>query len=515
MGYGENIMGKYGIFDIVGPIMIGPSSSHTAGAVRIGLMTGQLTEYDPFEVKLQFHGSLAKDYRAHYTDAGVLAGIMGIQVDDERIRTAFEIAEEKGIAVKCEPVNIAGAHPSTIVVIQKSRNGTLSTVRSKTIGGGNIVVEEINGYPVEITGDHHEIFFIGSNSDKVSTVIGSKWKWIIGKDKIYTQYRTDAASSEEVKKTIHSLSRLGFVAYFKPIVDEKGFGLEFFDRIGDLIQEATRSRKSVGRIVIEYEVKNTEKDEHWVKLKMQRCRDVMRKAGYLGISQAQKTLGGLGGGDAPRLERSRTVGRTLSGSTLVRAAALALGSAEVNAAMGRVVACPTAGSCGVLSAVVAATAENRGLPDSKVVEALFAAAGAGLIIAENFTISGSTGGCQAECGVASAMAAAALVELEGGTPEQLGHAIAISLKNIIGLVCDPVAGFVEVPCIKRNAGAVANAFISADMALSGIRSIIPPDEVVAALKDVGQLMDPKLKATLGGGLATTTTAKKIEKNLKF
>jgi L-serine dehydratase len=508
-------MGKYGIFDIIGPIMIGPSSSHTAGAVRIGLMAGQLTKYDPIAVKLQFHGSLAKDYHAHCTDTGVLAGIMGFQVDDDRIRTAFEIAEEKGIAVKCEPVDIAGAHPSTIVVIQKSRNGTSSTVRSKTIGGGNIVFEAINGYPVEMTGDRHEIFFMGSHSDKVPSIIGSKWKWIIGEDKIYTQYRTDAVSTEEIKKAIHSLSQLGFVAYLKPIVDEKGFGLEFFDQIDDLIQKAIRSRKSVGRIVIEYEVKNTGQDEEWVRLKMQRCLDVMREAGYLGTSQAQKTLGGLGGGDALRLDRARAAGRTISGSTLVRAAALALGAAEVNAAMGRVVACPTAGSCGILGAVVAATAENKDLSDSKVVETLFAAAGVGLIIAENSTISGSTGGCQAECGVASAMAAAALVELEGGTPKQLAHGIAIALKNIIGLVCDPVAGFVEVPCIKRNAGAVANAFIAADMALSGIRSVIPPDEVVAALKDAGQLMDPKLKATLGGGLSATATAKKIEKNLLF
>jgi L-serine dehydratase len=192
---------------------------------------------------------------------------------------------------------------------------------------------------------------------------------------------------------------------------------------------------------------------------------------------------------------------------------LALGAAEVNAAMGRVVACPTAGSCGVLGAAVAAIAEDKDLPDSKLVEALFAAAGAGLIIAENSTISGSTGGCQAECGVASAMASAALIELAEGTPEQFGHAIAISLKNVMGLVCDPVAGFVEVPCIKRNAGAVANAFIAADMALSGIHSVIPPDEVIAALKEVGQLMDPKLKAMLGAGLPVTETAKKIEKNL--
>ena len=160
-----------------------------------------------------------------------------------------------------------------------------------------------------------------------------------------------------------------------------------------------------------------------------------------------------------------------------------------------------------------AIAENRGLPDSKVVEALFAAAGAGLILAKHSTVSGALGGCQAECGVVSAMAAAASVELSGGTPEQFGQAVAISLKNIIGLVCDQVAGLVEVPCIKRNAGAVANAFIAADMVLCGICSIIPPDEVIAALKEIGQLMNPDLKDTLGVGLSATATARKIEKQI--
>jgi L-serine dehydratase len=506
-------MGKYGIFDIVGPIMIGPSSSHTAGAVRIGLMAGQLTGYDPLEVRLQFHGSLAEVYHTHFTDAGVLAGLMGFQVDDERIRHVFDLAKGKGISVKCEKVNIPEAHPSTIIVIQKGRDGASSTVRSKTIGGGNIVVEEINGYPVEMTGDHHEILFIGSNGEKASVILGPKWKCLISKEGGCIQFRSDAVSIEKTTQVGRSLSRLGLVFYFQPIIEDKGFGLDFFDRIEDLIHESDRSRKSVGQTVIEYEKRNTGKDEEWVRLRMQRCLDVMREAGYQGISQIQKTVGGLVSGDAPRLERARAEGRTISGPTLVRATALALGAAEVNAALGRVVACPTAGSCGVLGGVVVAMAEERGIPDSKVVKALFAAAGVGLIIAEHSMISGAMGGCQAECGVASAMAAAALVELAGGTPEQFGHAVAISLKNILGLVCDPVAGLVEVPCIKRNAGAVANAFIAADMGLSGIRSVIPPDEVIVALKEVGELMDPKLRDTLGAGLSKTATAQKIEEQI--
>jgi L-serine dehydratase len=497
-------MGKYGIFDIVGPIMIGPSSSHTAGAVRIGLMAGQLTGYDPVEIRLQFHGSLAEVYHTHFTDAGVLAGLMG---------HAFDLAKEKGIPVQCEKVNIPGAHPSTIIVIQKNRDGSVGSVRSKTIGGGNIVIEEINGYSVEMTGDHHEILFIGGSGERASASLGPKWKRFLSKEGVSIQFRSDAVSIEEATQAIRSLSTLGLALYFRPIIEGKGFGFDFFDRIEDLLHEAERSGMSVGQTVIEYEKKNTGQEEEWVRLRMKRCLDVMREAGVQGISQVQKTVGGLVSGDAPRLEQARAAGRTLSGSALVRATALALGAAEVNAALGRIVACPTAGSCGVLGGVVVAIAEEKGLPDPKVVEALFAAAGMGLIIAEHSMISGAIGGCQAECGVASAMAAAALVVLEGGTPEQTGHSVAIALKNVLGLVCDPVAGLVEVPCIKRNAGAVANAFISADMALSGIRSVIPPDEVIAALKEVGELMDPKLRDTLGAGLSKTPTAQKIEERI--
>jgi L-serine dehydratase len=385
--------------------------------------------------------------------------------------------------------------------------------RSKTIGGGNIVVEEINGYPVEMTGDHHEILFIGGESEKAFVILGSKWKRFLSKERSSIQFRSDTISIEEARQAARSLSSAGLAFYFQPIIEGKGFGLDFFDRVEDLIHQAARSGMSVGQTVIEYEKKNTGKDEEWVRLRMKRCLDVMREAGYQGISQIQKTVGGLASGDAPRLERARVAGRTLSGSALVRASALALGAAEVNAALGRVVACPTAGSCGVLGGVVVAIAEEKGLPDPKVVEALFAAAGIGLIIAEHSMISGAIGGCQAECGVASAMAAAALVELANGTPEQLGHAVAISLKNILGLVCDPVAGLVEVPCIKRNAGAVANAFIAVDMALSGIQSVIPPDEVIIALKEVGELMDPRLRDTLGAGLSKTPTAQKIEERI--
>jgi len=181
--------------------------------------------------------------------------------------------------------------------------------------------------------------------------------------------------------------------------------------------------------------------------------------------------------------------------------------------MGKIVAAPTAGSCGIIPAVLMTIAEERKIDDEQLVMALFTSSAFGMVIANKASISGAEGGCQAECGSASAMAAAALVELCGGTPVMSGHACAIAIKSVLGLVCDPVAGLVEIPCIKRNAMGAANAFVSAELALAGIESKIPVDEVIHAMKVVGDCMIPALKETAEGGLAATPTAKKYMKQV--
>ena len=186
----------------------------------------------------------------------------------------------------------------------------------------------------------------------------------------------------------------------------------------------------------------------------------------------------------------------------------ALAVSELNAAMGRVVAAPTAGSCGILPAAVL-TMQEKGCSEHDCVMALFTASAVGMVITTSASVAGAQGGCQAECGSAAAMAAAAIVELAGGTPRQAADAVAMALKNILGLVCDPVAGLVEIPCIKRNASGVAGAFVAAELALAGIESAIPADEVIVAMKKVGDAMSPALKETAEGGLAATPTARRL------
>jgi L-serine dehydratase len=206
-------------------------------------------------------------------------------------------------------------------------------------------------------------------------------------------------------------------------------------------------------------------------------------------------------------------GITLTGDFLNRAMARAMSSSEVNAAMGRIVACPTAGSCGILPAVILSAGEKLKKAKDELLNALFTAAGVGIIIAKNATLAGAEGGCQAECGSAAAMASAAVVEMMGGTPEQALNAAAIVIKNILGLVCDPVAGLVEVPCAKRNVAGTVSALTTADLVMSGVSSKIPFDEVVGAMYKVGRQMPVELRETAQGGIAITPTALKFKKEI--
>lgn len=240
---------------------------------------------------------------------------------------------------------------------------------------------------------------------------------------------------------------------------------------------------------------------------------VMRESIKKGLSEKVHSVSRLTGGEAMTLYRYADFD-PFSGSETCHAAAAAMAVVEVNAAMGRIVAAPTAGASGILPAVLLESGHARGWTDDQLIEGLFCAGAIGMLFAKNATISGAEGGCQAETGVAAAMAAAALVELSGGEPLQCLDAAAIAVKNIEGLVCDPVAGLVECPCIKRNGMGAANALISADMALCGITSLIPFDEVVASMYSVGRDIRPEYRETAKGGLAATPTGKLIAAGIK-
>lgn len=286
-----------------------------------------------------------------------------------------------------------------------------------------------------------------------------------------------------------------------------------YDSIQELVDKAKKKGKRISELVLEDQARQMEQSQDELFEQMRASLQVMAEAAAKGLSAVSKSASGLSGGDANKMRRAVEAGRTLSGKVLSETLAKALAIAEVNACMGRIVAAPTAGSCGIIPAVLLTLQEENDLTEERVVMSLFTAAGLGMVIAKKASISGAEGGCQAECGSAAAMAAAAAVELMGGRPQMSAHAGAIALKSVLGLVCDPVAGLVEVPCVKRNASGAANALIAAEMALAGIESTIPVDEVIGAMKAIGDAMPKSLKETAEGGLADTPTAKKIAREI--
>lgn len=247
---------------------------------------------------------------------------------------------------------------------------------------------------------------------------------------------------------------------------------------------------------------------------MEKMWRAMKEAGE-SYDKNQRSRSGLVGGMGGQMREYLEKGNSLSGSFISEVIAQALEMGEANACMHRIVAAPTAGACGVLPAVLLPIYKRQMASDTEITEAMYTAAGIGQVIASRAFIAGAAGGCQAEIGSASAMAAGALVCLRGGGPEQITHAAAMALKNLLGLVCDPVAGLVEVPCVKRNVIGAVNAVSSADMALAGITSRIPPDQVIDAMKEVGESMHISLKETGEGGVANTPEARKIKLNMNL
>ncbi|NLY31406.1 MAG: L-serine ammonia-lyase, iron-sulfur-dependent, subunit alpha [Firmicutes bacterium] len=281
----------------------------------------------------------------------------------------------------------------------------------------------------------------------------------------------------------------------------------------ELVKICRENGIPIWEYAIREEALRSETSSEEVVEKMRRTLHVMMDSSTIAQEQEVKSISGLIGGDAYKIRSYADRGNTLTGSFINRAMARAMSASEVNAAMGRIVACPTAGSCGILPAVILSAGEELHKTEDELVNALFTAAGVGIIIARNATLAGAEGGCQAECGSAAAMASAAVVEMMGGTPEQALNAAAIVIKNVLGLVCDPVAGLVEVPCAKRNVAGTVSALTTADLVMSGVASKIPFDEVVEAMYRVGRQMPAELRETALGGVAITPTALRLKKEI--
>lgn len=282
-----------------------------------------------------------------------------------------------------------------------------------------------------------------------------------------------------------------------------------FRTVQELVTLAEEKKVKISDVMIEKEIAETGRQREEIFSRMEKNLEVMEKAVENGL-KGVRSRSGLTGGDAVLMQKYIEKGTSLSGETVLDAVSKAMATNEVNAAMGTICATPTAGAAGCVPGTLFAVKKKLRPTREEMVRYLFTAGAFGYVIANNAFISGAAGGCQAEIGSAASMAAAAIVEMAGGTPKQSAEACAITMKNMLGLVCDPVAGLVEVPCVKRNAIGASNAIVAADMALAGIESRIPCDEVIEAMYRIGQMMPNALKETAQGGLAATPTGRALE-----
>ena len=507
-----------GTFDVLGPIMVGPSSSHTAGALRIARLAASLCPGTVEAVVFTLYNSFAKTYRGHGTDRALIAGILGLDTDDPRIRDAYSLAAERGLKVTVvEAPDAPELHPNTVdIEMRHSAGGLPTVVRGESVGGGSIRIARINGVEVDVTGrmptlvvEHLDVpgmlaLMTRELGDAgVNIAYMSSYRTAPGKA-AYSVFECDSSPAPEVVGRICSARGVvsvndvevpGFMAVPPTACSDYDFSTA-----SELESLCGRSGLSVGRAMRAREEDICGKE--LASSLIGRIVEVMRDETQAPIDRPVASLGGFIGGQAARLWTAAEDGRASCGDMLARACAYAMATIERSAAMGVIVAAPTAGSSGVVPGCLIACSESLGCDDARLGDALYAAAAIGALVEHWASVSGAEGGCQAEVGTASAMAAAGLVELRGGTARQALAAATIAVSNMLGLVCDPVRGLVEIPCQVRNAAGAANAFTACDLAMAGIELPIPFDEAVDALGRVGRSLPAALRETAQGGLAT-------------
>ena len=286
-----------------------------------------------------------------------------------------------------------------------------------------------------------------------------------------------------------------------------------YHNLRELLQQAEERNVLLSRIVLENEMEQFGLDAQTIYQKLADRYEVMERAASRALNEPLNTAGNLIRGIAMQQNAYTVKGETLCGEFMNTAMAMALSGSEVNASMGKICAAPTAGACGIVPAVLISIERAKELPKSEMLNALLTTSGIGTIIMKNATVAGAEGGCQAECGVAAAMAAAAGVELCGGTPRQSIWAAVLALVNCMGLVCDPIAGLVQVPCAQRNASQTVNALTCIDLAMAGMTLPVTPDEVIESMYKVGRMLPPQLRETAQGGIAATQSAQEITKEI--
>lgn len=498
--------------DVLGPIMRGPSSSHSAASVRIASLARELARGNIRHAMIEFdpNGSLATTHETQGSDLGLFGGLLGWAADDPRLPEGKAALTAAGIEVQIEIRDIGATHPNTYrLTVTGTDSDEPHTLEADSLGGGMIVVNRIDGHAVELHGDYRVTLLKGVQAADVKVLSSSNFQiariqqagdWTVVEA---NDFLTAEASAKLGATDVRQLNRV------LPVPSFPEMSLPF-QHSGEILQlDGDPSSQPLSKFALQYETARSGWSDDTVLKKMSAVRDVMRgsiDAGLQGTQWEDRVLGNQSAGYRAAMES----GKLLDGGMLNQMVLYVTALMEAKSAMEVIVAAPTAGSCGTFPGTCLAAADALELPDEILLPAMLSGGLIGVFVANRSSFAAEVGGCQAETGAGSAMAAAALVEMLGGNTQQSLSAASLALQNVLGLVCDPVANRVEAPCLGRNVSGASNAFVSANMALAGYNALIPFDEVLDAHREISESMPRELRCTALGGLSTTPTSKALE-----
>jgi len=507
--------------DVIGPVMRGPSSSHCAAALRIGLIARALMQgvIDHVLVECDAQGSLALTFDNQGSDIGLWGGLLGWDATNDRLAQSEQTLHAAGVTTEMRVGDFGDLHPNTYRLTLKNSREKHKLVAIST-GGGMIEVISIDDVPITILGDQHEtLIFVGQAGLGVLTLLERhladekiKLNSHAGVTIVQVRGKVDI---EELLAPMKGQAGQLVIRTIEPVMPVLAMEQELlpFLTCQEMLEYNAQTSLTLWQLAVKYESARGGMAEHEVFERMRQIAGVMRRAidaGLAGTEYDDRILGWQSGKYKELMEQGRLLDAGVLNAILLAVTA----TMECKSSMGLVVAAPTAGSCGVLPGTCLAAAEFLGLDEDAAVKALLAAGIIGVFIARGATFSAEIGGCQAECGSASGMSAAGLVTLAGGSLEQAVAAASMALQSSLGMICDPIANRVEAPCLGKNAMAAANALSSANMALAGFDHLIPFDEVLAAMDQVGRSLPHALRCTGLGGLSLTKTSRAIEERLK-
>lgn len=502
--------------DVLGPVMRGPSSSHSAAACRMGLLIRDLMLQDISSLTVDYdpNGSLVTTHKSQGTDMGLYGGLMGWQADDPRMVDYEQHLANSGIQVHVNYLNYGAVHPNQYRFNITNSNFSHSMTAIST-GGGMMEIQEIDGSPVNIHGDYHDLLVYTSDRVRILKQFEKDKEAKIIEHQAFLQIRSSKPFSNDFIQYLQSVDAVNKAAYLKPVLPTlSSAAIQVpFNTCKDMMEIGLQESLSLWELALRYESQRGNCSEEEVIAKMGKIQAVMRN----GIKEGLK-----GKEFEDRILPVQSVGfqdkmidkQLLDAGMLNRIILYTTAMMEVKSGMEVFVAAPTAGSCGTLPGTILGAADHLGSSEEEVNRALLASGIMGAFIAEHATFAAEVAGCQAETGAGGAMAAAGLVTLMNGTLEQAVAAASLALQNSLGIICDPIGNRVEAPCLGKNVMAASNAISCANMALANYEHLIPFDEVVQSMKEVGDMMAHELTCTGLGGLASTPTGQAIKNKLE-